>query len=499
MVISTKSNLWSSVPDEVSQITKTLEKAGFEAYLVGGCTRDLLLGKKPKDWDITTNATPEQIIPLFSKTFYENVYGTVGVVNEAATDETLKVVEVTPYRLEAEYSDFRRPDKVTFSTSITDDLQRRDFTINAIALRMNVGGKEVIVDLYKGQEDLSQKIIRTVGNPKDRFCEDALRMMRAIRLATELGFTINKETTDAIYENSHLLAKIAKERIRDEFNRILLASKPMDGLIMAHKLGVLRFIAPELEKGIGVEQTQAHSYDVWEHLLRSLQHAADKGWPLDIRLAALFHDISKPETRRFSHETHQNTFYGHEVVGSRVTQKILENLKYPKKLTEKVAKLIRWHMFFTDTEQITLSAVRRMVANVGTENIWDLMNLRICDRIGTGRPKENPYRLRKYKSMIEEALRAPISVAMLKINGKRVLDVTGETPGPKVGFILHALLEEVLEDPQLNNSEYLEKRSKELIKLPIEELKQLGEKGKEKKEEADSETIEEIRKKYKVN
>jgi tRNA nucleotidyltransferase (CCA-adding enzyme) len=490
------------IPKEVSQITNTLKMANFEAFLVGGCTRDLILDRKPRDWDITTNATPEEIIRLFPKTYYENNFGTVGVVNEESEDPTVKIVEVTPYRLESAYTDFRRPDKVNFSKSIEDDLKRRDFTINAIALDISTDLKDnsvKIIDLYKGQSDISDKIIRTVGNPDDRFTEDALRIMRAVRLSTELGFTINKETADSIFKNAHLLDKIAKERIRDEFNKILMSKEPMIGLIMAQKLGILKYIAPELEKCIGIEQNQAHSYDVWEHLLRSLQHSADRDWPLEIRLSALFHDISKPETRRFSRETNQFTFYGHEVVGSRVTKKILESLRYPKKTIEKVVTLVRWHMFFTDTEQITLSAVRRMVSNVGKDNIWDLMNVRVCDRIGTGRPKENPYRLRKYKAMIEEAMRDPISVGMLKIDGKRIMDVSHETPGPKIGLVLHALLEEVIENPKLNLPEYLEKRSLEFIKMPISELSKLGKKGKDRKEAEEIANIEEIRSKYKVN
>ena len=270
----------------------------------------------------------------------------------------------------------------------------------------------------------------------------------------------------------------------------------MNGLLAMKKLGLLSYVVPELEETIGVEQNKAHSYDVWEHLLRSLQGAADKNYPLEIRLSALFHDISKPESRRWAKEQDTWTFYGHEVLGARATKKILTNLKYPTKIIEKVVKMVRWHMFFSDTEQITLSAVRRMIVNVGRENIWDLMNLRICDRIGTGRPKEDPYRLRKYHAMIDEALRDPVSVGMLKIDGKKIMDVSRITPGPKVGYTLHALLEEVLEDPKKNTSEYLENRAKELVLLPESELKELGEKGKQTKEEAEEEEIKKIRGKH---
>lgn len=491
-----------AVPDEVSQVTKTLKESGFEAYLVGGCVRDLLLKRKPKDWDVTTNAKPEDIIRLFKETFYENDYGTVGVVNENVSDETLKVVEVTPYRLESEYSDKRRPDSIIFSNKLEDDLKRRDFTINSIALDVEnkaekgIFHKGHVIDPYKGQDDLDSKIIQTVGDPHDRFSEDALRLLRAVRISSELDLLISAETEKAITKHSSLLQKIAKERIKDEFTRIIMSDNPMGGLMLCRKLGLLQYIIPELEKSVSVEQNKAHAYDVWEHLLRTVQHASDKKWSLEIRLAALLHDISKPETRRWGKEQNQWTFYGHEVVGSRVAAKILSGLKFPNKVIEKVSILVRWHMFFSDTEQITLSAVRRMIANVGKENIWDLMNLRICDRIGTGRPKESPYRLRKYRSMIEEALMDPVSVGMIKIDGNRLIKILKITPGPKIGYILHSLLDEVLENPKLNIEGYLEKRAVELAQLPELELKKLGEKGKEKKEEEEEKKIEEIRKKH---
>ncbi len=487
------------IPSEISAITQTLEKAGFEAYIVGGCTRDTILGKKPKDWDVTTNATPENIISLFPKTFYENEYGTVGVVNELTEDPTLKIVEVTPYRIESGYTDFRRPDKVNFSSKLEDDLKRRDFTINAIAARIKNGSVDSYIDLYGGLKDIKDKSIKCVGNAQERLSEDALRMLRAVRIMAETGFTINTETAQAIKDNSALIKEIAIERVRDEFSRILSSPSPKKGIEMCHELDLLKHFVPELELGIGVEQNQAHAYDVWEHLLRSLQCAADKGYPLDIRIAALFHDIAKPETRRFSRETSQFTFYGHEVVGSRVTKKILERLKYPTKTIDKVVTLVRWHMFFSDTETITLSAVRRMINNVGKENIWDLMNVRICDRIGTGKPKENPYRLRKYHAMIEEAMHDPVTVGMLKIDGKRIMDVTHETPGPKIGFVLHALLEEVLDNPSLNTAVYLEEQANKLIKMPLEELKRMGEAGKHKKDETEAKNLGEIRKKHHVS
>lgn len=474
-------------------VSKKLKNAGFEAYLVGGCVRDLFLGRNPKDWDITTNAIPDKIQELFEKTYYENNFGTVGVVNEAATDSSLKVIEVTPYRTESTYSDKRRPDSVTFSKNIEDDLKRRDFTINAIAYDPE---NEKIVDHFGGVADISKGLIKAVRNARERFAEDALRTLRAIRLHAELGFDIEETTKQAIADEAHGLNEISKERIRDEFIRIIQSENPVEALTMSRDLGLLKYIVPDLEKGIGVDQNQAHSFDVWTHLLKSLSHAVKKNMPLHIRLAALFHDIGKPDTRRFSEEKKDYTFYGHEVVGARMTAKILKDLKFSNELADKITKLVRWHMFFSDTEQISLSAVRRMIANVGKENVWDLMEVRACDRIGTGRPKESPYRLRKYHSMIEEVMRDPISVGMLKIDGKKIMDVTKAPAGPRVGWILHALLEEVLDDPTKNTEETLTTLTLKLAELGDEELKRVGEAGKDKKEEEDQKLIKEIRGKH---
>ncbi|MBP6945742.1 MAG: HD domain-containing protein [Candidatus Pacebacteria bacterium] len=483
-----------AIPKEVLLVADGLENTGFEAYLVGGCVRDIILEKKPKDWDLTTNATPEEIQKIFPETFYENTYGTVGVVGESE-DPTLKVIEVTPYRKEGTYSDARRPDSVEFGVSLEEDLKRRDFTVNAIAYRPKTGE---MVDLHGGHEDIKKCLIKAVGNPSARFQEDALRMMRGVRLSAELGFAIEQETAEALHANAPQLEKISKERIRDEFIRILETATPMQAIFLSHKLGLLKYIAPDIERGIGIGQNQAHSFDVFEHLLRAMQHAADKEWPFIIRLAALFHDISKPETRRWSDEKKDWTFHGHEVVGARVAKRALQDLKFPNEIIEKTTKLVRWHMFFSDPDKITLSAVRRMIVNVGQENIWDLLNLRICDRIGTGRPKEQPFRFRKYKSMVDEALRDPISVAMLAVNGESVIKILGEKPGPRVGWILHALLEEVLEDPKKNTKEYLEEKVQILSLMEDSTLKEMGEEGKKAREKAEEKELEEIRAKHHV-
>jgi putative nucleotidyltransferase with HDIG domain len=480
------------IPLEIQKIVETLQNRGFEAYLVGGCVRDLIRGANPKDWDVTTNANPVEIQALFDKTVYENKYGTVAVINEGVTHETFKVVEVTPYRLEAQYSDFRHPDAVSFSKNLEDDLKRRDFSMNAIAYDPI---KDKIVDVFKGQEDIKDKVIRAVGKPLDRFEEDALRMLRAIRFSCELGFTIEHQTMEDIHKSAHLLKEIAEERIRDEFVKMMLSDNPMGGIIVAEQLGMLEYILPEIREGIKCEQNGDHIYDVWEHSLRALNHASEKNFGLEVRIAALLHDVGKPRTRVWSEENKDWTFYGHDVVGGRMTEKILKRLKFPRETIDTVTKLVRYHLFFSDVDKITLSAVRRIVKNVTPEHVWELMSVRACDRIGMGRPKETPYRLRKYEAMIEEAMRAPISVGMLKIDGAKIIEM-GEKPGPRMGWILHALLEEALDDPNINTSEYLESRTRELIALPNEELQKLGEAGKEKKEGLEEAEINKIREKH---
>ncbi|MEI6553834.1 MAG: CCA tRNA nucleotidyltransferase [bacterium] len=510
------------IPEYVQDIVIKLQKAGFSAYLVGGCVRDLILKRTPKDWDITTSAKPDQIIELFEDSFYGNNFGTVSVkvrlmekggvvvkkddINEVEKElsknedmvnknnELTEIVEVTPYRTEGDYSDGRHPNEVSFSDNIKDDLLRRDFTMNAIAYDPI---KDLVIDEYGGIKDIKDSTIKAVGDPIKRFKEDGLRLIRAVRFAAELGFMINIDTQNAIISESKGLRKIASERIRDEFDKILMSKQPALGVAMAQKLGLLRIFCPELENAVHVKQNQAHSFDVFEHLLRSCQCAADKNWRLDIRLAALFHDIGKPPTKRGS-ETSDITFYGHEVVGAKMTKVILERLKYPTKTIEFVTKLIRWHMFFSDTEQITASAVRRMIVNVGKEHIWDLLDLRTCDRVGTGRPKENPYRLRKYRSFIEEVMLDPVDVGMLKIDGNILINNLNIKAGPIIGLVLNALLEEVLEKPELNTLEYLSKKASELSMLPMKQLEDLAKKGIIKKKSLEEDQITEIRKKHDI-
>jgi len=493
------------IPKSVVWVCEELEKKDFYSYLVGGCVRDLIMGRVPNDYDVTTNATPEDIIVIFGKenTVYENKFGTVGVKIRSNKDKkengefvAEEIIEVTTFRKEGKYIDFRRPSTVKWGETIETDLMRRDFTINGMAYDCL---KDILIDPYNGQKDIKDKMINCIGNPEERFGEDALRMLRALRFSAQLEFVIRDETTAAIFKLSKNLEMISQERIRDEFVKILMTNDPMMSFILAQKLGVLKYIVPEMEKGIGVEQNQAHKYDVYEHNLRTMQHAVDKGWPLHIRLAGLFHDISKPETRRWNKEKNDWTFYGHDVVGAKVAKEIMTRLKFEKEIIETVVIMVRWHMFFSDTEKITLSAVRRLVSNVGEHRVWDLMDLRACDRIGTGRPKENPYRFRVYKSMVAEALTQPVSLKMLKINGEKIMFLINEKPSPKIGIILNALFSEILNESEKNTEEYLQERTLEFSKMTESEIKKLSEDGKEKMKDENIKKIIEIKQHFHVN
>ncbi len=482
-------SLLQKIPPEALVIWQKLIENNYQAYLVGGCLRDLLLKRKPKDWDIATNAKPEEILKIFGDlAFYENRFGTVGVKTESE-DPSLKVIEVTTFRQEGKYSDLRRPDEVKFIDKIEEDLKRRDFTINALALDF----KGNIIDLFDGLKDLKNKIIRTVGNPEERFREDALRLMRAIRLACELDFEIEKNTFGAIKKFADLIQYIANERIRDEFTKIIMSKNAVKGIELLRESNLLKEILPELDQCYGVMQNKHHRYDVYTHSLKSLEYAVKKNFSLEIRLSALFHDIAKPLTKQG--EGPDCTFYGHEILGAKMTKKILERLRYPNSVIKKVTHLVRHHMFYLEIEKVTPSAVRRFVRRVGEENLEDLFKLREADRIGSGVPKAVPYRLRYLKFLIEKVKIEPIKPQMLKINGYDILNL-GVPQGPKVGWILKALLEEVIEDPSKNEHEYLIKRAKELKELPDEELKKLAFIGEEKVKKIEEEKIEELKKKY---
>jgi putative nucleotidyltransferase with HDIG domain len=455
------------------------------AYIVGGCVRDFLLGKKPKDWDITTNAKPEDIQKIFSKNFYNNKFGTVTVINEKAEDESLRNVEITTYRIDVGYSDKRHPNSVKFTPNLKEDLARRDFTINAMAIQLITHNLQPItyeiIDLFEGQNDLKNKIIRAVGDADKRFNEDALRMLRAARFACELNFEIEKNTFKAIKKNSALLKFISPERIRDELIKIILSDNPDKGIELLRNSGLLKYIIPELESGIGVSQNRHHIYTIYEHLILSLKYCPSK--KLETRLAALLHDIAKPQTKAGTGP--DSTFYNHDYVGAKFSRKILEKLKFPKNIIKKTSLLVKNHMFYYNTGEVSEAGVRRLISRVGKENLKDLMDLRIADRLGSGVPKAKPYKLRHLEYLIEKVSKDPISPKMLKVNGQDVMEILDIKPSPKVGAILKVLLSEIIEDPKKNTKRYLEKRIKELDKLSPEEIKKSEKIIKEKKEEED--------------
>jgi len=482
------------IPKEVLEVVEKLKENGFEAYVVGGCVRDFLRGVEPEDWDVTTNAKPEEIMKIFPKSFYENKFLTVTVLTESENPK-LKEIEITTFRKEAKYTDKRHPDFVGFAQTLEEDLKRRDFTVNAMALKIE-NDKLQIVDLFAGQKDLKNKTIKAVGDPKERFSEDALRMMRAVRFSVTLGegWKIEEKTKEAIKENAFWLSAISKERIRDEFLKIIMSERAAQGIESLRELGLLKYIVPELEEGYKVTQNKHHIYDCYEHYLKSLDFAAKRGFNMYVRLAALFHDIGKPRTKKG--EGPDATFYGHEIVGAKMTAQILTRLRFSKKDIEKIVKLVRYHLFYYNPGEVGESSVRRLLRKVGKENIEELLQVRMADRIGSGVPKAEPYKLRHLRYVIEKVSQDPISAKMLKINGNDVMDVLKIQPGPKVGQILNVLLSLVLDDPQKNERNFLLKEIENLGKLPEEKLEKLAKEAREKIEKIEQKRDEMTKRKY---
>lgn len=490
-----------TIPQEVKYVISSLKRNGFEAYMVGGCVRDFLMEVDPNDWDITTNARPKDIQSVFPKTYIDNKFGTVTVLTKSRNPK-LKEIEITTYRIEGKYSDKRHPDKVYWAKNIEEDLSRRDFTINAIAATLssqkkgNNRNELNIIDLFGGRDDIKKKIIKAVGNPNNRFSEDALRMIRAIRFSITLGdsWKIENETARAIKNNSHWLKLVSKERIRDEFMKIIMSERAAYGVDLLRRLGLLKYIIPEIEEGYGVTQNKHHIYDVYEHLLRSLDYAAKKGFNKYVRLAALLHDVGKPRTKRG--EGLNSTFYNHEVVGAEMTTKILNRLKFPKNDVKKITKLVRYHLFYYHPDEVGESSVRRLVRQVGPENINELLQVRMADRIGSGVPKAEPYKLRYLRYVIDKISQDPITVKMLSLDGRDIMKILNIKPGPKVGQILNILLLDVLNDPSQNNKGYLERRIIELGKLSDVELTKLSQKAKEEIEALETKRDQMTKKKY---
>ncbi len=490
----------AEVPVEVVGVCATLAAAGFEAYLVGGCVRDMMLSRVPKDWDVATNATPEEVQAVFADTVYENDFGTVGVKipgvadasDASAADVAVRIVEVTTYRIEGKYTDLRHPDEVRFAKTIEEDLSRRDFTVNAMALSMD----GALIDPHGGEGDLRAGIIRTVGAAEERFSEDALRLMRAVRFAVQLDFEIEFATRRAIVALAGGLDAIAKERVRDEFSKILMTSRAAKGVILLEELDLLRYVMPELREGIGVAQNKHHIYTVFEHNVRALDYTARENYSLAVRMASLLHDVGKPKSKGGSGP--EATFYQHEYIGAKMVLQALDRLRYPRDFVEQVAHLVRRHMFYYDTGVISAAGVRRFVARVGPEHIDDLLKVREADRIGSGVKKAMPYRLRHLLFMIEKVKRDPLSPKMLELRGDELMPLLGIGPSPRVGWILNALLEEVLDDPEKNVKAYLTERAMELNALSDGELRARFAQAQEKKREAEEEMDAVAKKKHYV-
>lgn len=532
------------IPFEVIYILHKLSSAGFDAYLVGGSVRDLLLRSFAQlqnkenaltinDFDFTTNAAPSQIQQLFSDSYYTNEFGMVGIAYRSLIAEMIKQgynlpseniqtrtaaakkpeyssiidlaraskihqslqkqvdayeearqdhkinpppFEITTYRSEGIYSDHRHPDRINWGKTVEEDLKRRDFTINAMALSItksclkqilketNIKNSLIsvdpddytLVDEHHGLKDLAKKLIITVGNPDQRFNEDALRMLRAVRLACQLEFEIEALTLAAIKHNSHLISKISWERIREEFLKILVSDQPDRGIKLLDETGLLGHIMPELLKAKGVEQGGHHDTDVWTHALGAVKHCPS--YDPVVRLAALLHDIGKPAA--FELKNGEITFYNHEIISSRIADKIAKRFKLSTEQRERLFNLIRHHMFYYQPHH-TDAAIRRLIKRVGLAHIDDILALREGDRLGSGARKTS-WRLEELKQRIVEQLNQPLDVTDLAVDGHDLMQNLDLKPGPRIGEVLDQLLEKVLEDPELNNKEKLLKLAKKI-------------------------------------
>lgn len=442
------------LPDFVGDFLQTFQKAGHEIFLVGGIVRELLLNKAV-DWnlaDFTTSAKPEEIQKLFPDSFYENKFGTVGVKIKVGEKEI--VFEVTTYRKESNYKDRRHPEKIEWAKTIDEDLARRDFTINAMAY----DGKK-LVDLFDGQKHLKQKMIVAVGDPDERFSEDALRLLRAVRFAAQLGFLLEEKTRESIRKNAKLIKHVSAERVKDELLKILASENPAEGILFMRSTGLLEMIFPEIDESFQVPQKSPkrhHIYDVGTHLVMSLKHCPSKD-PIT-RFASLLHDVGKVKTFRKDEKTGLITFYNHEVVGEKIAKNIADRLKLSNKQKEKLVMLVRMHQF-TVTELQTDKAVRRFIRHVGKEYLQDILDVRTGDRIGSGSTPTS-WRLELFKKRLEEVQKEPFKVSDLKISGNDVMKELKLKPGPKVGKILNKLFDQVVEGKIKNDKKELMTRIK---------------------------------------
>ncbi len=440
----------SQVPGSILDVLRRLQDLGHSAYVIGGAVRELLVGEKPEpeDWDVGTSALPEEVLHLFPKAIATGArFGTITVLTAAGP------CEVTTFRVESEYKDARRPERVTFVRELEADLSRRDFTVNAIAWDPP---RDRLVDPTGGIPDLASRLLRAVGDPRERFREDGLRPIRAARFAATLEFTLEDGTARALSGAREEVGRVAAERVRDELLKMLRAREPSRGFDVLREAGLLDIWLPELQATVAVPQNRYHAYDVYYHTLYTCD-AAPIGKPV-VRVAALFHDIGKPATRLVK-EDGDATFYNHQFVGEDLARQAMERLRFSRDMTDRVAHLVRQHMFDYRPEWSD-AAVRRFVRSVGVDQIADLFDLRIADNIGNGLKTGFPHYLEELRARVEAILEAEeaLSVRDLAVDGKDVMSVLHAAPGPRIGEILNQLLEEVLEDPSLNRREKLLER-----------------------------------------
>ncbi|MBP9691329.1 HD domain-containing protein [Candidatus Woesebacteria bacterium] len=445
-----------NLPGHITSLLKTFKDAGFEIYVVGGTVRGLIMQADVTDWDFATSATPDEIMKLFPHSFYNNSYGTAGIPSEV--DGKSYVYEVTTFRKESGYSNTRHPDEVTWAQTVEEDLARRDFTINAMAY-----DGTTYIDPYHGQADIEKKLIRAVGDPDVRFAEDALRLIRAVRQAAQLGFTIDGPTHESIKKNAASITNISGERIRDEFFKLLRAPYSADGILMLRETELLKYILPEVDTCFGVDQKSPerhHIYDVGTHLVESLCHCPSED--VITRFATLIHDIGKKETYRKDPKTQIITFYNHEVVGEKQAEQIADRFKLSHDQKTKLLTLVRGHQF-TVSEDQSDKAVRRFIRQIGLENIDDMLALRTGDRLGSG-AKESSWRTELFKKRIVDVQHVPFSVHDLKITGHDVMEVVGIKPGRQIGDIMDQIFEEVDDEKIVNEREVLLERLREIKK-----------------------------------
>lgn len=428
------------VPRDVRDLCRALWDAGHAAYVVGGSLRDLLLGRAPKDWDLATDARPEQTQALFSGAIYENRFGTVAVRRDGVE------FEITTFRREHEYADHRRPHRMEFGDAIEEDLARRDFTVNAMAWGADprTGAAEpAMVDPFDGTADVAARLLRAVGSPLLRFEEDALRMVRAVRLAATLSFTVDGATLAAISTKAHLAAHLSGERISAELTRLLEAPRPSVGLRLMSDAGLLRVVAPELALQVGLSQNKIDGEDLWDHTLRSVD-AAPVEWPI-VRLAALVHDIGKPATAA------EAGFPGHELAGAKLAVEFLARIRMARATQERIAHLVRHHMFNYEPGWSD-AAVRRFIARIGEHALEELFELREADNVGSGLPRDDGL-LAELRRRVTQQLEAqvPLTRSDLAVNGDDLMSELGLSAGPELGRVLDQLLDRVLIDSQLND------------------------------------------------